>query len=174
MGHGPVVGHDAVFSGPQSFSTINSKLHVKLFFLCLGETYNRTLPFLTNLVGHEQKKVENPWSRPSLHNSNSSKGQVIKMNLQRAAKVYFISMWRFRCNMEEIIERQLLFEVELSQHFLQLRKVSRAACGQILCRPGLDSRWRSAFPWLHFVGQTLFSFSFLSSALRAHRSLEGS
>ena len=24
MGHGPVVGHDAVFSGPQSFSTINS------------------------------------------------------------------------------------------------------------------------------------------------------
>jgi len=23
---------------------------------------NRPTPFLTNLVGHEQKKVENPWS----------------------------------------------------------------------------------------------------------------
>jgi len=43
MGHGPVVGHDAVFSGPQSFSTINSKNCVlQFFFLHLGETYNRT------------------------------------------------------------------------------------------------------------------------------------
>jgi len=42
MGHGPVVGHDAVFSGPQSFSTINSKLRITTF-LYLGETYNRTL-----------------------------------------------------------------------------------------------------------------------------------
>jgi len=31
MGHGPVVGHDAVFSGPQSFFTINSKLRVATF-----------------------------------------------------------------------------------------------------------------------------------------------
>jgi len=31
MGHGPVVGYDAVFNGPQSFSTINSKLRVTTF-----------------------------------------------------------------------------------------------------------------------------------------------
>jgi len=34
MGHGPVVGHDAVFSGPQSFSTINSiSMNVQLINL---------------------------------------------------------------------------------------------------------------------------------------------
>ena len=41
MGHGPLVGHDAVFSGPQRFSTINSistinsKLHVTTFLAFL-------------------------------------------------------------------------------------------------------------------------------------------
>ena len=49
MSHGPVVGHDAVFSGPQSFSTVNSisttnsKLRVTTFLSLSGETYNRTL-----------------------------------------------------------------------------------------------------------------------------------
>jgi len=34
MGHGPVVGHDAVFSGPQSFSTINAiSMNVQLINL---------------------------------------------------------------------------------------------------------------------------------------------
>jgi len=36
------MGHDAVFSGPQSFSTINSKLCVTTFLSYLGETYNCT------------------------------------------------------------------------------------------------------------------------------------
>jgi len=33
-------------------------------------------------------------------------------------------------------------------------------------------RWRSVFPWLHFVDQTLFRIRF-SSASRAHPSQEG-
>jgi len=45
--------------------------------------------------------------RTGLHNS-SSKDQIISTNLPRAAKVYFISMWRFRYCMEESLERQLL------------------------------------------------------------------
>jgi len=46
--------------------------------------------------------------RTGLHNSRNSKGQIININLPRAAKVYFTSMWRFRCCVEEILERQLL------------------------------------------------------------------
>jgi len=53
------MGHDAVFSGPQSSSTINSKLHETW---CFSLNVNGPTPFLTNLVGHEQKKVENPWT----------------------------------------------------------------------------------------------------------------
>jgi len=30
---------------------------------CFSLNVNGPTPFLTNLVGHEQKKVENPWSR---------------------------------------------------------------------------------------------------------------
>ena len=51
--------------------------------------------------------------------------------------------------MEEILERQLpIFEVQLLQHFRQLRKLSRAErkafagrmrpVGRILCKPGLN------------------------------------
>jgi len=60
------MGHDAVFSGPQSFSsinsiyTINSKLRETW---CFSLNVNGPTLFLTNLVGHEQKKVENPWFR---------------------------------------------------------------------------------------------------------------
>jgi len=46
--------------------------------------------------------------RTGQHNSESSKGQIININLPRVAKVYFIWVWRFRCCMEEILERQLL------------------------------------------------------------------
>jgi len=63
MGHGPVVDHDAVFSGPQSFSTINSKLRETW---CFSLNVNGPTPFLTNLVGHEQKKVGTPWLRPNI------------------------------------------------------------------------------------------------------------
>jgi len=46
--------------------------------------------------------------RTDQHNLESSKGQIINTNLPRTANVYFIWMWRFRCNMEEILERQLV------------------------------------------------------------------
>jgi len=46
--------------------------------------------------------------RRSQHNSESSKGQIINVNVPRGANAYFIWMWRLRCSMEEILEWQLL------------------------------------------------------------------
>jgi len=59
--------------------------------------------------------------RTGLHNS-SSKGQIISTNLPRAAKVYFISMWRFRYCMEEILERQLLIRGRAFATFSTMEK----------------------------------------------------
>jgi len=42
--------------------------------------------------------------RRSQHNSESSKGQIINVNVPRGANAYFIWMWRLRCSMEEILE----------------------------------------------------------------------
>jgi len=46
--------------------------------------------------------------KAGLHNSESSKGQIINKNLPQDAKVYIISMWKFPCSMEDNVERQLL------------------------------------------------------------------
>jgi len=56
----------------------------------------------------ERKKLMSAVQLPEeftagLHNSESSKGQIININLRRAANVYFILMWRFRCSMEGIL-----------------------------------------------------------------------
>jgi len=59
---------------------------------------------------------------PGLHNSGSSKGQIININLLRAAKVYFISMYRFRCSMEEILERQSLIQCLALATFCTIEK----------------------------------------------------
>jgi len=53
MGHGPVVGHDAVFSGPQSFSTINS-------ISTINSKLRETWCFSLNVNG---PKVENPCTK---------------------------------------------------------------------------------------------------------------
>jgi len=67
-------------------------------------------------------------------------GQIININLQRAARFYFISMQRFCCIVwKKFWNDNYLLEVELLQHFLQLKKLVRAASkaltGRILCRP---------------------------------------
>ena len=61
-----------------------------------------------------------------LHNSESWKGQIININFPRATNIYFISMWRFIVVWKKFWKENCLFDVELSQHFLQLRKPSRA------------------------------------------------
>ena len=84
--------------------------------------------------------------KPRLHHSESSKDQIIHINLPRAAKVCFISMWKFCCSMEGTLERQYLFKVELLQHFLQLRKLSRAARKAFVDRgPYVVQTWCKAF-----------------------------
>jgi len=42
--------------------------------------------------------------RAGLHNSESSKGQIININWPQATKVCFILIYRFCCSMEEILE----------------------------------------------------------------------
>ena len=76
----------------------------------------------------------------NLHNSESSKGQIININLPRAAKIYFISVWRFRCSMEEIRKGKLIIWSRAFATFLQFRKLSRATRKSfadlcMLCRP---------------------------------------
>ena len=63
----------------------------------------------------------------SLHNSESSKGQIININLPPAANVYFISMWRFPCSMEEILEQQLLIR---GRAFATFSTVEKALAGR--------------------------------------------
>jgi len=77
-----------------------------------------------------------PWFKSGLHNSESSKGKMININLLRAAKVSFIVLWKKFWN------DSYLFEVKLLQHFLQMRKLLWVAkissAGHMLCRPGLN------------------------------------
>jgi len=70
--------------------------------------------------------------RLGLHNSESSKGQIIKINLPRAAKVYLISMWRFHCSMEEVLQRQLLIR---GRAFATYSTIEKALARRMLCRP---------------------------------------
>ena len=67
------------------------------------------------------------------HNSESSKGQIVNINLPWVAKVYFISMWRFRCSMEEILERQLHIRGRV---FATFSTIEKALAGRMVCRPG--------------------------------------
>ena len=60
--------------------------------------------------------------RTGQHNSESSKGQIININLPRAANVYFIWMWKFRCSVEEILERQLLLRAQAFATFSTIEK----------------------------------------------------
>ena len=57
-----------------------------------------------------------------LHNPESSKGLLININLPRAANIYFISMWRFHCSMEEILEQQLLIRGRVFATFSTIEK----------------------------------------------------
>jgi len=68
-----------------------------------------------------------PPYRTGLHNSESSKGQVININLPRAAKVYFISMCRFRCSMEDILEQQFLIR---GRAFATFSTIEKALAGR--------------------------------------------
>jgi len=86
---------------------------------------------------HFNKVLERLPLGAGLHNSESSKGQIINKNLLRDAKFYFISMCRFRCSMEQIIGRQLLYRSRAFAEFLQLRKLSRPA-GRMLFRSGSE------------------------------------
>ena len=61
----------------------------------------------------------------SLHNPESSKCQI-DINLPRAEKVYSIS---FRCNLEEILERQLI-TVSAKQAFATFSPIENALAGR--------------------------------------------
>jgi len=61
-------------------------------------------------------------SIPGLHNSESSKGQIIITYLPRTAKVYTILMLRFPCNVEEIPKCQLLIRSQAFVTFLTIEK----------------------------------------------------
>jgi len=74
------------------------------------------------------------YSKAGLHNSESSKGQIININLARAAEVYFISMQIFRCSMENILEQQLLIQGRVFAIFTTIEK---ALAGRMLCRLAL-------------------------------------
>jgi len=60
--------------------------------------------------------------RTGQHNSESSKGQIITVNLPRATNVYFIWMSRLRCSTEEILERQLLIRDRAFSTFSTIEK----------------------------------------------------
>jgi len=60
--------------------------------------------------------------RTGQHNSESSKGQIININLVRAPNVYFIWMWKFRCSIEEILKRQLLIRDQAFVTFSTIEK----------------------------------------------------
>jgi len=74
-----------------------------------------------------------------LCNSESTKGQIININLPRAAKSISFRCRDFVVAWKKLLNDNYLFEVELLQHFLQLRKLShRAACGpRAVCCAGL-------------------------------------
>ena len=75
---------------------------------------------------------------PGLHNSESSKGQIDQHKLATGRKSLF------RHSVEEILKGQVIIQVGLLKHFLQLssrgpqEKISRAACGpRAVCCAGL-------------------------------------
>jgi len=83
-------------------------------------------------------------SKAGLHNSETSEGQIMNINLPRASKVYFISMWGFRCKIWKKYSGYL-FEVKLLQ---TLSTIEKALAGRkksfggpcvvqarVLCRP---------------------------------------
>ena len=60
-------------------------------------------------------------SKAGLHNSETSEGQIMNINLPRASKVYFISMWGFRCKIWKKYSGYL-FEVKLLQTLSTIEK----------------------------------------------------
>ena len=63
-----------------------------------------------------------------------SKGQIINIIFPGATKIYLISMWRFHCSMEEILERQLLIR---GRAFATFSTIKKALAGRMLCRAAL-------------------------------------
>jgi len=74
-------------------------------------------------------------STSGLHNSESLKGQIININLLQATYVYFSSMWRFRCSMEEILE-QLLIRGQAFATFSTIEK-ALTGCKKRFCKPSV-------------------------------------
>jgi len=72
-------------------------------------------------------------SRAGLHNWERWKGQIFNIYLPRATKVYFYSMWRFRCGMEETSERQLL---KRGWAFATIVTIEKALAGRKKCFRG--------------------------------------
>jgi len=66
---------------------------------------------------------------------------MININSPRAAKVYFVPVWRK-------LWKDKLSEVELLQHFLRLRNLSRAVCCEgLTCRKASCRVWTKLLPW---------------------------
>ena len=69
------------------------------------------------------------------------RGKLITTNSLRAAKVYFVVVWKKFC-------KDKLSEVELLQHFLRLRNLSRVVCCEgLTCRKASCRVWTKLLPW---------------------------
>ena len=91
------------------------------------------------------------WMRyTGLQNSDSSKGQIININLPPVAKVYFISCKDFVVVWEKFWNDNYLFEVGPLQHFMQLRELSQAG------RKAFVGRMRTAG---HMLGRLALLYS---------------
>jgi len=80
------------------------------------------LPLPYRALAYQTKTLEQACTTQKARRS-----KLTNINLSRAAK-----STSFCCSLKKILERQLhpnIFEVGLLQHFLQLRKLLRAACG---------------------------------------------
>jgi len=96
---------------------------------------------------HNSSRAER--STSGLHNSERSKGQIININLQWAAKYYFISMWRFRCSRKEILRTSITIWGRAFAAFSTIEKALAAArkalASRMLCRPVLCTATASGY-----------------------------
>ena len=133
----------------------------KWLMKCLAWCGSNKMPSLS-LKRH---RCGSGYVKAGLHNSESWKVQIININLPQAHKSlisfwygYFIVAWN------KIWNDNYLFEVELLQHFLQLRKLALAArkafagrmlpAGRMLCRSAL----KVAVPMVFGSALTLETF----------------
>jgi len=91
-------------------------------------------PAFKNKIKNAKDESSLLQTEPCLHKSESSESRIININLLRAASLLHFVVGK------KLWNDNYLFEVELLQHFLQFRKLSRAAreCSPMLCTPAVD------------------------------------